>query len=102
MAPATHVLFESASGYALFEAKLVEEIGAKVRQRVYIIHLRLSDTNFHEQEKDVHKSIQDLHKFGKMAHLKSFVPFKNAAHALENANDVSEGDAPRISICPVI
>lgn len=28
--PATHVLFESASGYALFKAKQVEEIGAKV------------------------------------------------------------------------
>lgn len=30
MAPATHLLYESASGYALFEAKLVEEIGTKV------------------------------------------------------------------------
>jgi len=31
MPAATHVLFESSSGYALFRAKLVEEIGAKVR-----------------------------------------------------------------------
>ncbi|KAF9510992.1 hypothetical protein BS47DRAFT_1347316 [Hydnum rufescens UP504] len=68
---ATHVLFESSSGYALFESKLVEEIGLK--------------------DKDVQKSIQDLPKFGKMVQLKSFVPFKSAAHALENANDVSEG-----------
>lgn len=30
MSVATHVLFESSSGYALFKAKLVEEIGAKV------------------------------------------------------------------------
>lgn len=27
-----------------------------------------------------------------MIELKSFLPFKDAAHALENANDVSEGD----------
>ncbi|KAF8305211.1 Nop-domain-containing protein [Clavulina sp. PMI_390] len=71
MAAATHVLFESSSGYALFKAKLVEEIGSK--------------------EKDAQASIYDLHKFGKMVELKSFVPFKSAAHALENANDVSEG-----------
>ncbi|KDQ15155.1 hypothetical protein BOTBODRAFT_145382 [Botryobasidium botryosum FD-172 SS1] len=67
----THALFESASGYAIFEVKQHEEIGAKT--------------------KHVQESIQDLHKFGKMVQLKSFAPFKSAAHALENANDVSEG-----------
>ncbi|KZT35103.1 Nop-domain-containing protein [Sistotremastrum suecicum HHB10207 ss-3] len=68
---ATHVLFESASGYAIFKAKQYEEIGSKT--------------------KAVQESIQDLHKFGKMVELISFSPFKNAAHALENANDISEG-----------
>ncbi|CAE6468614.1 unnamed protein product [Rhizoctonia solani] len=67
----THVLFESASGYGLFTVKQQEVIGAKT--------------------KEVQDSIQDLHKFGKMVELKSFMPFKSAAHALENINDVSEG-----------
>ncbi|QRW06526.1 small nuclear ribonucleoprotein [Ceratobasidium sp. AG-Ba] len=67
----SHVLFESASGYALFSVKQQEQIGAKT--------------------KEVQDSIQDLHKFGKMVELKSFMPFKSAAHALENINDVSEG-----------
>ena len=68
----THVLFESASGYALFKIKDYEEIGAK--------------------SKAVQESIADLHKFGKMVELLSFAPFKNAADALGNANDISEGD----------
>jgi nucleolar protein 56 len=68
---ATHVLFEAASGYALFEVKQHEEIGAKT--------------------KAVQDALGDLHKFGKVVQLVSFSPFKSAAHALENANDVSEG-----------
>lgn len=70
-AMATHILFESASGYAIFEVKQHEEIGAKT--------------------KTVQDSIADISKFGKMVNLISFSPFKSAAHALENANDVSEG-----------
>ncbi|KAG8949505.1 snoRNP complex protein nop56 [Tulasnella sp. 419] len=68
---ATHLLFESASGYAIFEIKQHEEIGSK--------------------SKEVQDSMQDLNKFGKMVQLKSFDPFKSAADALENINDVSEG-----------
>ncbi|KAF8572654.1 Nop-domain-containing protein [Ramaria rubella] len=68
---ATHVLFESASGYAVFEVKQQEEIGAKSLA--------------------VQSSIETLGKFGKMVQLISFSPFKSAAHALENANDISEG-----------
>ena len=68
---ATHVLFESASGYAIFEVKLREEVAAMTAA--------------------VQKSIQDLGKFKKMVSLVSFSPFKSAAHALENANDISEG-----------
>ncbi|KAI9019791.1 hypothetical protein DFJ74DRAFT_644098 [Hyaloraphidium curvatum] len=66
-----HLLFETASGYALFERLESEEIG---------------------QDLDaVQKSMVDLAKLGKIVKLKSFAPFKSAAHALENINDVSEG-----------
>ncbi|KAH9035598.1 Nop-domain-containing protein [Lactarius hengduanensis] len=68
---ATHILFETASGYAIFEVKLRDEIASMTGA--------------------VQTSIQDLGKFKKMVSLLSFSPFKNAAHALENANDVSEG-----------
>lgn len=68
---ASHILFESASGYAIFEVKLRDELASMTEA--------------------VQKSIQDLGKFKKMVSLLSFSPFKNAAHALENANDVSEG-----------
>jgi len=67
----SHILFESASGYAIFEVKFAEDIGAK--------------------SKEMQESIQDLGKFGKMVTLQSFSPFKTAAQALENINDVSEG-----------
>ena len=71
---ATHILFESASGYAIFEVKLKEEVGAMT--------------------KAAQDSIKDLAKFGKMVYLMSFSPFKSAGHALENANDISEGEFP--------
>ncbi|GHJ83628.1 hypothetical protein NliqN6_0030 [Naganishia liquefaciens] len=67
----THVLFENASGYALFEVTMQEEIAAK--------------------SKAVQEAIQDMSKFGKMVKLKSFLPFTSAGEALQNANDVSEG-----------
>jgi nucleolar protein 56 len=67
----SHVLFESSSGYAIFTVNLQDEVGAR--------------------QKAVQASIQDLAKFQKMVTLLSFSPFKSAAHALENANDVSEG-----------
>jgi NOP5NT (NUC127) domain len=72
---ATHILFESASGYAIFEVKLREEIASMTEA--------------------VQKSIEDLGKFKKMVSLVSFSPFKSAAHALENANDISEGACER-------
>ena len=70
---ATHALFETASGYAIFKVNFKEEIGSK--------------------SSAVQDSIDDLAKFGKMVSLVSFSPFKSAAHALENANDVSEGQS---------
>ncbi|CAG8523379.1 4891_t:CDS:2, partial [Acaulospora morrowiae] len=66
-----YVLFEIACGYSLFECLQAEEIGSKLEQ--------------------VQKAVQDLAKFGKIVKLKSFVPFKGSVHALENANDISEG-----------
>lgn len=39
----------------------------------------------------VQEAISDVTKFGAMVGLKGFLPFRDAAHALENANDVSEG-----------
>ncbi|KAA1111556.1 snoRNP complex protein nop56 [Puccinia graminis f. sp. tritici] len=68
---ATHVLFESSAGYALFAVKFTEEIAGRT--------------------KAVQEAIPNLSKFGKMIELKSFLPFRDAAHALENANDISEG-----------
>lgn len=38
------------------------------------------------------RRLDDVSKFGKMVKLVSFVPFKDAAHALEVMNDVSEGE----------
>lgn len=68
---ATHALFETASGYAIFKVNFKEDIGSR--------------------SKAVQGSVDDLAKFGKMVSLSSFSPFKSAAHALENANDISEG-----------
>ena len=70
---ATHALFETASGYAIFKVNFKEEIGSR--------------------SKAVQDSVDDFPKFGKMVSLVSFSPFKSAAHALENANDVSEGQS---------
>jgi hypothetical protein len=70
---ATHALFETASGYAIFKVNFKEDIGSG--------------------SKAVQDSVDDLAKFGKMVSLVSFSPFKSAAHALENANDVSEGQS---------
>ena len=67
----SHLLFESASGYAIFEVKITEDIAS--------------------QSREMQESIKDLGKFGKMVTLQSFSPFKTAAQALENINDISEG-----------
>ncbi|KAJ3219421.1 snoRNP complex protein nop56 [Dinochytrium kinnereticum] len=67
------VLFETAAGYALFERIQSEEIGQDLE--------------------DVQKATLDLTKFGRYVKLKSFAPFKSAAHALENLMDITEGIA---------
>ena len=65
------VLFESASGYGLFELVALDEISTKA--------------------KDVQKTIADLQRFSKVMKLKAFSPFRNTASALEEINSVSEG-----------
>jgi len=70
---ATHALFETASGYAIFKVNFKEDIGSR--------------------SKAVQDSIDDLAKFGKMVSLASFSPFKSAAQALENATDVADGQS---------
>ncbi|ORY39503.1 Nop-domain-containing protein [Rhizoclosmatium globosum] len=61
----------SNSRYALFERVQGEEIGQELEE--------------------VQKAALDLAKFGRYMKLKSFAPFKSAAHALENIMDVTEG-----------
>jgi len=71
MSKMSFVLYESASGYGLFELVALDEIGTKA--------------------KDVQKTISDLSRFSKVMKLKAFQPFTNTAGALEEINAVSEG-----------
>jgi nucleolar protein 56 len=65
------ILFESASGYALFRRQAGEEIGAQLDE--------------------VQESILDMSKFAKIVKFVSFSPFSTAENALENINAVSDG-----------
>ena len=67
----THVLFEGASGYAVFTVTMQEEVAARTQA--------------------LQESVSDYNTFTRMVQLASFLPFTSAAQALENANDVSEG-----------
>lgn len=66
----TFVLFESASGFSLFEVKEFDEIGQSADK--------------------VQETVSDLARFGKVAKLTAFKPFTSAANALEQINAVSE------------
>jgi len=66
-----YILYESASGYGLFERSEAEEIGSQTDQ--------------------VQQSVQDFGRFSRIIKLKSFQPFTSAEVALENQNDLSEG-----------
>ncbi len=67
------VLFEHASGYALFKVKEFEEISAA--------------------SAEVEASVADVSAFRSVVSLAAFLPFKTATDALENINAVSEGMA---------
>ncbi|KAL7668752.1 hypothetical protein ACOME3_009443 [Neoechinorhynchus agilis] len=72
MVKRTYILFEHATGYALYRVKEFEEIGAFAAAEV--------------------GCSQDNHKlFASNVKLVAFSPFANAANALENLNAVSNG-----------
>ncbi|XP_022135070.1 nucleolar protein 56-like [Momordica charantia] len=67
----TYLLYESASGYALFHAHGLDEIG--------------------QNTEAVRSSVSDLNRFGKVVKLAAFHPFESALDALKQCNSVSEG-----------
>jgi len=70
----TLILFESASGYALFDRLEAQEVAS--------------------QSDEIQASIVDFRKFSKIVQLKAFFPFTSAENALENVNQISEGLLP--------
>ncbi len=66
-----HVLFEHASGYALFRVKEFEEVGLL--------------------QPEVEESVTDLSRFNTIVKLQAFSPFKSGTNALDNINSISEG-----------
>ncbi|KQK14809.1 nucleolar protein 56 [Brachypodium distachyon] len=68
---ALHLLFESASGYALFHAHGIDEIGQSVDA--------------------VRSSVLDIKRFSKAVKLVGFTPFASAVDALNQCNAISEG-----------
>ncbi|KAM7472983.1 hypothetical protein LguiA_011166 [Lonicera macranthoides] len=68
---ALYLLFEAASGYALFHAHGLDEIG--------------------QNTVAVRNSVADLNRFGKVVKLHSFNPYESALDALNQCNAISEG-----------
>ncbi|MFQ6632962.1 hypothetical protein Gotur_010810 [Gossypium turneri] len=68
---ALYLLFESSSGYALFHAQGLDEIG--------------------QNTEAVRNSVADLNRFGKVVQLTAFQPFESAIDGLNQCNSVSEG-----------
>ncbi|PON77350.1 Nop domain containing protein [Parasponia andersonii] len=68
---ALYLLFESSSGYGLFHAHGLDEIG--------------------QNTEAVRNSVTDLNRFGKVVQLTAFHPFESALDALNQANSLSEG-----------
>ncbi|KAJ6807790.1 nucleolar protein 56-like [Iris pallida] len=68
---ALYLLFESASGYGLFHAHGLDEIG--------------------QNTEAVKKSILDLERFSKVVKFEAFQPFSSALDALTQCNALSEG-----------
>jgi nucleolar protein 56 len=62
----TFLLYESASGYGLFEVEKFDEVA------------------------QVQEAVTDIARFGKYVKLSAFKPFSSAANALEQINAVSE------------
>ncbi|KAF5732206.1 putative nucleolar protein nop56 [Tripterygium wilfordii] len=68
---ALYLLYEAASGYSLFSANGLDEIG--------------------QNTEAVRSSVVDLNRFGKVVQLTAFHPFDSALDALNQCNSVSEG-----------
>jgi len=68
---ATYYLFETATGYSLFEGKPIEEIGGLLES--------------------VQASITSYKRFKKIVQLIAFHPFTSAEQALENMREISAG-----------
>lgn len=68
---ALYLLYESSSGYALFQAQGLDEIG--------------------QNTEAVRNSVADLNRFGKVVQLTAFQPFESAIDGLNQCNSVSEG-----------
>jgi len=66
-----HVLFEHATGYALFRVKEFEEIGLLQAQ--------------------VEESVIDVTRFSSVIRLVAFTAFRSGPNALDNMNSISEG-----------
>lgn len=71
---ALFLLFESASGYSLFEVKAMDEIGQSTAA--------------------VRKTMREYERFASAVNLVAFKPFQSVADALEQINAVSESHAP--------
>ncbi|XP_074266584.1 nucleolar protein 56-like [Silene latifolia] len=68
----SHLLFEAASGYAIFETHGLDEIGQNIQE-------------------EVRDSVNDLNRFGKIVKLFAFQPFESTHDALSECNSISEG-----------
>ncbi|KAI5569422.1 hypothetical protein BDE02_12G076300 [Populus trichocarpa] len=68
---ALFLLYETSSGYSLFAANGLDEIG--------------------QNTEAVRNSVSDLNRFGKVVQLTAFHPFESALDALNQCNSVSEG-----------
>ncbi|KAI3885311.1 hypothetical protein MKW98_002703 [Papaver atlanticum] len=68
---ALYLLYEAASGYSLFQAHGIDEIG--------------------QNTEAVRNSVTDLNRFGKVVKIAAFSPFGSALDALNQCNAVSEG-----------
>ncbi|KAF9668000.1 hypothetical protein SADUNF_Sadunf15G0081300 [Salix dunnii] len=68
---ALYLLYETSSGYSLFQAGGLDEIG--------------------QNTEAVRNSVSDLNRFGKVVQLTAFLPFESALDALNQINSVSEG-----------
>lgn len=63
------VLFETASGYCLFEKEDYDEVSGQLSQ--------------------IQKAIANLERFAKMVKISAYQPFKTAEEALENISTIA-------------